>query len=40
MVDFFISSLNLRLKMDQLPQIVTIHIFGGGGSHLNLRHRN
>ena len=40
MVDFFISSLNLRFEMDQLPQIVTVHVPGSGGLHLHLRHRD
>lgn len=40
MIDFFISPLNLRFEMDELPQVVAVHIFWIRCPHLNLCHRD
>ena len=40
MVDFFISSLDLWLEMNQFPQVVTINIFWIWGPHLYFCHRD
>ena len=36
MVNFFISPLNLRLEVNEFPQVVAVHILGVRGPHLDL----
>ena len=40
MIDFFISSLDLWLEMNQFPQVVTVDIFRIWSPHLDFCHRD